>query len=133
METTIDQKYIKQSECHHSKFLLSENGILEVKLKADFYFTLKEAKEITANIISITNNVPHKVMVVAGSLSLSDDSARSYSTTKESSDPIIALAIVTCSLPQTIIANFIMKFQEPRIPIKVFSKINEAKKWLNQI
>lgn len=117
-------------ECIHSKYLMRDNGILEIQLKDEFYFTIKESKEITANIIAITNNIPHKVMVVAGSLSLSDDGARDYSTTKESTDPIIALAIVTCSLPQTIIANFIMKFQKPRIPTKVFRSITDAEMWL---
>lgn len=117
-------------ECVHSKYTMHDNGILEIQLADDFYFTLKESQEITSNIITITNGVPHKVMVVAGSLSLSDDGARNYSTTKESTDPIIALAIVTCSLPQSLIANFIMKFQKPRIPTKVFSSITDAKEWL---
>jgi hypothetical protein len=117
-------------ECVHSKYIMHDDGILEIQLKDEFYFTIKESKEITANILSITNSIPHKVMVVAGSLSLSDDGARNYSTTKESTDPIIALAIVTCSLPQSIIANFIMKFQKPRIPTKVFSSKTVAEAWL---
>lgn len=127
MELTVAKINI---ECIHSKYLMREGGILEIQLKDEFYFTVKESKEITANIIAVTNGIPHKVMVVAGSLSLSDDEARDYSTTRESTDPIIALAIVTCSLPQTIIANFIMKFQKPRIPTKVFRSINDAEMWL---
>lgn len=118
-------------ECIHSKYIMRDDGILVIQLKDEFYFTIKESKEITANIIAITNNIPHKVMVVAGSLSLSDDGARDYSTTRESTDPILALAIVTCSLPQTIIANFIMKFQKPLIPTKVFRSITDAEMWLN--
>ena len=120
-------------ECIHSKYIMRNDGILEIQLADDFYFTVKESKEITANIINITNGIPHKVMVVAGSLSLSDDGARNYSTTKESTDPIISLAIVTCSLPQSIIANFIMKFQKPRIPTKVFNSKMDAVEWLNDI
>lgn len=127
MELTVAKINI---ECIHSKYIIHDNGILEIQLKDEFYFTIKESKEITANIISITSGIPHKVMVVAGSLSLSDDGARNYSTTKESTDPIIALAIVTCSLPQSIIANFIMKFQKPRIPTKVFSSVTDATEWL---
>jgi hypothetical protein len=118
------------TECIHSKYIMHDDGILEIQLKDEFYFTIKESKEIITNIIAITNGIPHKVMVVAGSLSLSDDGARNYSTTKESTDPIIALAIVTCSLPQSLIANFIMKFQKPRIPTKVFSSRTVAKAWL---
>jgi hypothetical protein len=120
-------------ECIHSKYIMRNDGILEIQLADDFYFTVKESKEITANIINITNGIPYKVMVVAGSLSLSDDGARNYSTTKESTDPIISLAIVTCSLPQSIIANFIMKFQKPRIPTKVFNSKVDAVEWLNDI
>lgn len=118
-------------DCIHSTYYMRNNNVLEIQLTAGFYFTVNEAKEITTNIIAITNRVPHKVMVVAGDLALSDDSARNYATTEESTNPIIALAIVTCSLPQSIIANFIMKFQKPRIPTKVFNSITEAEEWLN--
>ena len=69
-------------------------------------------------------------MVVAGSLSLSDDETRNYSITKESTDPIISLAIVTCSLLQSFIVNFIMEFQKSRIPTKVFNSITDAEAWL---
>jgi hypothetical protein len=120
-------------ECIHSKYTMRQNGILEIQLADGFYFTLKESQEITANIVAITKGVPNKIMVVAGSLSLSDEGARNYATTKESTDPIIALAIVTCSLPQSLIANFIMKFQKPRIPTKVFNAVNDAVEWLELI
>ncbi len=117
-------------ECVHSKYIIHDNGILEIQLADDYYFTIKDSKEITANIISITNGIPNKVMVVAGNLALCDEEARNYASTEESTNPITALAIVTNSLPQTIIANFIMKFQKPRIPTKVFNSVSNALQWL---
>jgi hypothetical protein len=130
MSTT---EFNKTKECLHSKYFLRKDHVLEISLENDFFYTIKESKEITANIISITNNIPHKVLIIAGNLSLSDDSARIYASTKESTDPILALAIVTNSLPQTIIANFIMKIQKPKIPTKVFSEKESAEKWLRSV
>lgn len=123
-------KLIHEQKCIHSKYLLRKDDILEVVLTDDFFFTLKEAKEITTNIKEVSKNIPRKTLIIAGTLSTSDDEARKYASTKESTDPILALAIVTNSLSQTLIANFIMNFQKPRIPTKVFKSKKEAEQWL---
>lgn len=117
-------------KCEHSTYLLRTDGLLEIYLHEGVFITIKEAKEITKNIIEITKGIPHKVLIIAGNLALSDDEARNYASTQESIDPILKLAIVTVSLPQTLIANFIMKFQKPRIPTKIFSSVAKAENWL---
>lgn len=133
MSESLENIKAKSIECHHSRYILTKEGILEIYLKDDFCYTIKEASEITTNIKSITNNIPHKTLIISGVLSISDESAREYSSTKESTDPIKAMAIVTRSLPQTIIANFIMKFQKPSISMKVFNSVEEAKQWLRSL
>lgn len=127
---TNTSKIMHEQKCIHSKYLLREDDILEVVLTDDFFFTLKDAKEITTNIKAVSKNIPRKTLIIAGTLSTSDDEARKYASTKESTDPILALVIVTNSLSQTLIANFIMNFQKPRIPTKVFKSKKEAEQWL---
>jgi hypothetical protein len=124
---------IINNDCIHSTYRLHKDCILEILLKDGFYFTIKEAKEITANIIVVTNFIPHKVIIVAGDLSLCDEEARNYSTISESNDSSVAVAIVTRSLPQVLIVNFIIKIQKPKIPTKLFSSRLEALDWLNTI
>jgi hypothetical protein len=120
-------------DCIHSKYSLLKDGILEIRLADGFYFTIKEAEEITANIGVITNFIPQKAIIVAGDLSLCDEGSRNYATTNEPTNSIVALAIVTCSLPQLIIVNFIMKIQKPKIPAKLFTSRLDALEWLNAV
>lgn len=120
-------------ECDHSTYRLREDGILEIQLKDEYYFTIDETKEITFNIIKVTHGVPHLTMVVAGSLTTCDDEARKYAATKEATNPIKALAIVTNSLGQTILANFFVQIQKPHIPTKIFNKIEKAEAYLKQV
>jgi len=39
---------------------------------------------------------------------------------------------VTKSLPQKLIANFIVSFQKPLVPTRTFSKLEDAEKWLSK-
>jgi hypothetical protein len=88
--------------------------------------------EINETLIKITKSVPHKIIVIAGDLSLNDSDSRNFSSTKKASDPILAMALVTKSLPQKIMANFIMNFQKPLVPTRAFSEIKDAEKWLSE-
>ena len=42
------------------------------------------------------------------------------------------MVLVTKSLPQKLIANFIIRFQKPLVPTRTFSKLEEAEKWLSE-
>ena len=117
-------------ECTHSTYFLREDGILEMQLKADYFFTIKEAKEITENIVFISQNKPHKLLLIAEEHAYSDYETIQYSVTKDSTDPLLALAIVTNSLAQILLANFIIKIVNPAIPAKLFRKKEDAEKWL---
>jgi uncharacterized membrane protein YwzB len=83
-------------------------------------------------LIKITKSVPHKIIVIAGDLSLNDSDSRNFLSTKKATDSILAMVLVTKSLPQKLIANFIIHFQKPLVPTRTFSKLEEAEKWLSE-
>ena len=122
--------YLDKIELAHSKIILRNDQIVEIHLENNFYFTLKESLEINENLIKITKSVPNKIIVIAGDLSLSDSDSRNFASTKKATEPILAMALVTKSLPQKLIANFIVSFQKPLVPTRAFSKIEDAEKWL---
>ena len=101
-----------------------------VFLKKGIYFTIKESKEINQQIVTISNGIPRKILVESSKLNFCDQESRKWTTSKEVSDSIIALAILTKSLPQKLIANFIVNVQKPSVPMKVFTTKKEAETWL---
>lgn len=128
----MNLEYLDKIELDHSKLILRNDQIVEIHLEDNFYFTLKESLEINEALIKITKSVPHKIIVIAGDLSLNDSDSRNFSSTKKASDPILAMALVTKSLPQKLMANFIMNFQKPLVPTRTFSKLEDAEKWLSE-
>ena len=124
------QEIIKAASTTHSEFILRNNSIIEIKLKKGIYFTIKESKEINQQIVTISNGIPRKILVESSKLNFCDQESRKWTTSKEVSDSIIALAILTKSLPQKLIANFIVNMQKPRVPTKVFTTKKEAETWL---
>jgi predicted MPP superfamily phosphohydrolase len=125
----MNLEYLDKIELAHSKLILRNDQIVEIHLEDNFYFTLKESLEINEALIKITKSVPHKIIVIAGDLSLSDSDSRNFASTKKATDPILAMALLTKSLPQKLIANFIVSFQKPLVPTRAFSKIEDAEKW----
>jgi hypothetical protein len=128
----MNLEYLDKIELAHSKLILRNDQIVQFHLEDNFYFTLKESLEINEALIKITKSVPHKIIVIAGDLSLNDSDSRNFSSTKKASDPILAMALVTKSLPQKLIANFVVSFQKPLVPTRTFSKLEDAEKWLSE-
>jgi hypothetical protein len=109
---------------------LRNDDVLEIVILKDKVISLIEAKEITQNIIQVTKNIPRKTILIAEEFAIGDLDAVKYSTTPESMNPIFVLAIVTQSLPQVILANFIIRVKRPLIPTKLFNSVIEAEQWL---
>ena len=57
--------------------------------------------------------------------------ARPYQDDRKT--PNQALAIITGSPLSKVIANFFLGINKPRVPIKLFSKESDAKKWLKSL
>lgn len=128
----MNLEYLDKIELAHSKIILESDQIVEIHFENNFYFTLKESFEINETLSKITKSVPHKIIVIAGDLSSSDSDSRNFASTKKATDSILVMALVTKSLPQKLIANFIVSFQKLLVPTRAFSKIEDAEKWLSK-
>jgi hypothetical protein len=128
----MNLEYLDKIELAHSKLILRNDQIVEFHLEDNFYFTLKESLEMNEALIKITKSVSHKIIVIAGDLSLNDSDSRNFLSTKKATDPILAMVLVTKSLPQKLIANFVVSFQKPLVPTRTFSKLEDAEKWLSK-
>jgi len=128
----MNLEYLDKIELAHSKLILRNDQIVEFHLEDNFYFILKESLEMNEALIKITKSVPHQIIVIAGDLSLNDSDSRNCLSTKKATDPILAISLVTKSLPQKLIANFIVSFQKPLVPTRTFSKLEDAEKWLSK-
>lgn len=128
----MNLEYLDKIELAHSKLILRNDQIVQFHLEDNFYFILKESLEMNEALIKITKSVTHKIIVIAGDLSLNDSDSRNFLSTKKATDSILAMVLVTKSLPQKLIANFIIRFQKPLVPTRTFSKLEEAEKWLSE-
>jgi hypothetical protein len=58
--------------------------------------------------------------------------ARDNAITLEEQSPVSAVAVIADNLAYRIIANFYLKINKPKSPYKVFKKVEDAIKWLEQ-
>jgi len=121
---------IKYLNLSHTKLLLTENSILEIQLSDDHFYIISEAKEISKAIDKISNNKICKVILVAGEYSNCDEETRKFISSDEICDKISALALVPKSLAQELIARFVINYDRPKIPAKVFKSEEEAIQWI---
>jgi hypothetical protein len=58
--------------------------------------------------------------------------AREYASSAESIEGVLAGAILTDTSFNAFIANFFIKVTRPRIPTRIFTREEDALKWLEQ-
>lgn len=103
--------------------LLKDNCNLDIPLQMrllDYY------REVTSNTL-----MPF-LFLVGENVSITKE-ARDNAVKIEDQSMLGASAVVVDSLPYKLIANFYLKFNKPKRPYKVFSKEEDAVKWLKTI
>lgn len=129
MSITSDQ-HIK---CSKSTITQIAHDIVYIDIKPNEEFTLDDYKEAIEGIAQIGDGKIFKQLIHVGLHTLPTNEARQYLTSPERSSFKLADAIVVQSLAQNIIARFIMKFQSPKVPTRVFSNDRDALLWLESI
>jgi hypothetical protein len=93
---------------------------------------LKEVDENLHAILKLAEEVRYAVLVDARATCTITPEAMEYSKRPESYRLLIAQAIVVDSLPNRLIANFIIKFHKPAAPTKLFSNNKDGIAWLQK-
>lgn len=117
-------------ELPYANVYKTSNGIVRVDFKDNCEISDKESKVICDHIWEMAEYKDALVLMVAGSGTEFDQSARNYSAGPEGTRYTLADAIVVVSLAHKLVANFYLRINKPRVPTRVFSNIKDAEKWL---
>lgn len=123
---------IVTSEIVHPIFRLirRSDGIVQLNTADDAYFTIREAREFTDALRTITGGVPHPVLKVPGKHANVDKDSRTFMATEEALQYSIAEAVIIRNMAQRIIGNFYLRFDRPKKPVRLFDSMTEAEAWL---
>ena len=93
-------------------------------------YTIEDTKENVAAFGTLSGFKKVPVLIIGGSFSSLAPETRKFMASEE---PLLyskAEAFLLKSLAQKILINFYIKFDKPLVPSKVFTKEDEAIKWL---
>ena len=118
----------------HAEIIHLQDNLYLLKFDDDYEIELEDAIEIDQAFIKITNNQPFCVVVDARNRysSVSNDARNFFANDFEILPIRKKIAIVVNNMPTRMIANFIVKFNRPQTPTKVFSDYNKAIGWLSE-
>ena len=124
---------IKKLDYPDVNLQLKSNNIVYVTFKDDCNLDIPLQMRLLDYYKEITDNkLMHFMFFAAENVSLSKE-ARDNAVKIEDQSMLGATAVVVDKLPYKLIANFYLKFNKPKRPYKVFSKEEEAIKWLKTI
>jgi hypothetical protein len=127
----MDDVLIKESDYAH--FELHENHIF-VRHKADIHIDLDAAKIHADIILDLCNGYRYPVILDGRNVTANiSHEARKFISGHE---PVIrvrsAQAILVNNIPTRLLANFYLKFHKPKHPVKIFSNLEDAERWVAQ-
>lgn len=109
------------------------NDIVYVTFKDDCTLDIPLQMRLLDYYRDITGGkLMHFLFMAAENVSITKE-ARDNAVKIEDQSMLGASAVVVDSLPYKLIANFYLKFNKPKRPYKVFSKDEDAIKWLKTI
>ncbi len=128
MASIVDEIKLK-----HSTLVLYSNTILEIYLDDHFFYTIKEGLEIEIAIEELCQKSELRVILLAGLYSDCDTETRKFIASNSICDKITSMALITRSLAQDLLANFIIAYDKPSKPARVFRSKEKALKWILEI
>lgn len=108
-----------------------EDDIVVIKCYDEKALHYEDIDEIFDAYLNLTNNIPHKVLILAGDQGTATREGREHA--QKTSLPCLAEAIVVHSLAQRILSNFYIAFKKCTHPIKLFNHEEDAVDWLKNI
>ncbi len=105
------------------------DGILHIHYE-DMFFTLEDTKRIFAFIRAHCPWEKSPVYLTGGSFTSQDPASRKFNGSEEVTKHCSAIAMLSTSMAQKILANFFMRIIKPAVPTKSFGTEAEAIAWL---
>lgn len=104
--------------------------ILEATYKAGPKIDLEAAKVILNERLEFTGGKDVPVLVIDSGLVRMDKQARDFLSSNQGVKGIRASALISSSVVNSMLVNFILKISRPNLPVKVFTDRAEAITWL---
>jgi len=109
---------------------LRGDGLLQVDTAHDHVVTEQEARIITYSMGRVSGEVPRPVLKIAGRDSTEDEGTREFTASHEGQRYSLAEAVVINSTAQRLMGNFYLRINRPVKPMRLFTSVEEAVKWL---
>lgn len=110
--------------------MLCSDHIVRVEFKKDMEITAKDIQQNHAAYNELVSGHLYPFIYYAedGSVNYTED-ARLYSKNNEGNFPKLCIAVVVETLAHKLVANFYIRFNRPRIELKIFDKLGDAEAW----
>ena len=121
-------------KCKKSTIRLIENDILFINIAEKQEFCIDDYQELLFSSMKLTQNRRVFNLINLGNQTIPDSEAREACARNISRlNCVKAEAIVVHSLGQRIVARDILREKRKYMPVKLFTDLEKAKKWLEQI
>ena len=109
-----------------------KDKILVGTYKKNIRINLEIAKEIVRARLSFTGNRKMPSLIISQGIVTIDKPAREYLSSDEATVGLVASAILVNSKFSSFLGNFFLTVNKTKMPVKIFSDISKAEKWLQQ-
>ena len=109
-----------------------KDKILVGTYKKNIRINLEIAKEIVRARLSFTGNRKMPSLIISQGIVTIDKPAREYLSSDEATVGLVASAILVNSKFSSFLGNFFLNVNKTKMPVKIFSDISNAEKWLQQ-
>jgi len=109
---------------------LCDDGILYVRVTNQVVETVETSKKLVKAIGTMVNGKKVPMLSQFDEFVLPSKENRNFWAEKDSNPYTIAEAFITNSTAMTIIANFYLRIEKPQRETKMFTKVEDARKWL---
>ncbi|HEU4717238.1 MAG TPA: STAS/SEC14 domain-containing protein [Bacteroidia bacterium] len=94
----------------------------------------KDAREILRiSLQTRTGDERFYVLIDLENLERVNDKARDFLAGDEMLDFLAAIALVAKTPAMKLVGNFFIRYHKPRLPVRLFSEIEPARKWLSGV
>jgi hypothetical protein len=115
-----------------SVLTIHENGVGQMHFKDDIVMEIADQMEHLNGLIEITKKQPTPFIVTTGKRVIFSKEARENAVLLEAMSPVNAMAVIVQNLAYRLVADFYLRFNQPKIPYKVFTDQEKAIDWCKQ-
>lgn len=123
-------KISKKEDLGFVCYELREDDLVIVTIADDLMIDLEKATLMDAAMRKITQEQPKKILVLNGKYTSATTEAREFLASRAKLKQIEKCSVIIHSLSQRILANFFIKVNKPPFPIRFFTSLDAAEKWL---